>query len=990
MKLQNTKIGTQLKIWFAMLFVCCGILATVSYMQSNERFIRTQTLYEHPLQVRHAVGLLEVDILSLQVATRDLILAGNDTETQAATQQLELSKADASIQFDLLRDLYLGPKTDVDNAYNAYVEWRTSLEETARLAIAGQIEEATLTLQSKGTTELQREKMQTHLQAVNEFAINKADTLYADYITLHKQMNIQFALWMVAICSLSLFVIFILLRNIRKPITILSQATQRLHNGDLSSRSEYAYRNEFGDLSASFNMMADRIQSNRILSDRTANLTEAMLVDAGTGNFFKSLLEVLSANTGSQMAAIYLKSDVNDTFEYYESIGMDGKARDSFSSEQFEGEFGAAIFTREIHHIRNIPDDSRFLFQTVGGTFVPREIITIPILASEKLIAIISLASLHAYEAHAISLIENTMNMMGARIEGILVNRKIASLLTEMEQKNRELDAQTNELTAQKAELSQQNVELETQKNQLFEASRLKTNFLSNMSHELRTPLNSVIALSSVLHRRLNKMIPEEEYSYLEIIERNGKNLLTLINDILDISRIEAGREEVEITTFNMKNLIEEVVNLIQPQATQKNIDILNQAGNLELRLTTDANKCRHILQNLIGNAVKFTEKGNVQIVASVHKKAVNIAIKDTGIGIAEEHLAHIFEEFRQADGSTSRRFGGTGLGLAIARKYANLLGGDISVTSTTGVGSTFTLSLPMLYDEDKRIIDKTSTPDIRPASLRHPDQPMSGNGEKIILLVEDSEPAIIQMKDLMEESGHKMLVARNAGEAYEIIEHTIPNAMILDLMMPGVDGFEVLKSIREKEATSYLPVLILTAKHITKEDLKFLKRNNVHQLIQKGDINRVDLQNAVTAMLYPAKKEVKTPKREVAAIEGKPLILVVEDNLDNLITVQAVLAGKYSVIVAVDGAEGVEMARKYVPHLILMDISLPGMDGIDSFHEIRKMPTLQKVPIIALTASAMTQDRETILSHGFDGYIAKPIIENELFDGIEEVLYGK
>jgi signal transduction histidine kinase len=188
------------------------------------------------------------------------------------------------------------------------------------------------------------------------------------------------------------------------------------------------------------------------------------------------------------------------------------------------------------------------------------------------------------------------------------------------------------------------------------------------MSHELRTPLNSVIALSGVLYRRLANRIPEEEYSFLEVIERNGKHLLSLINDILEISRIEAGREEIEITEFDAGSLAADVVSLIQPQAKQKKIELLQTARASDLFITSDANKCRHILQNIIGNSVKFTEKGKVEVAARKSYNNIVITVADTGIGVAEDQLPHIFEEFRQADGSASRRFGGTGLGLAIAK----------------------------------------------------------------------------------------------------------------------------------------------------------------------------------------------------------------------------------------------------------------------------------------------------------------------------------
>jgi len=585
-------------------------------------------------------------------------------------------------------------------------------------------------------------------------------------------------------------------------------------------------------------------------------------------------------------------------------------------------------------------------------------------------------------------LINNLLYTLSARIEGVLSYQKIQLFANKLETQNTELEAQKNELEAQSAELNEQNRELEMQKIQLSEASRLKTNFLSNMSHELRTPLNSVIALSGVLNRRLVNKIPDDEYSYLEVIERNGKHLLELINDILDISRIEAGKEEVEVTKFSSNNLISEVIGMILPQANQKKIELKQLANDTDIIIRGDSHKCRHILQNLIGNAVKFTEKGAVEISTDVKGDQVIIKVKDSGIGISEEHISYIFDEFRQADAGTSRKYGGTGLGLAIAKKYANLLGGTIEVISISGEGSTFTFILPLTYASDNRISETDS--EYNKFSITVPVIHQQSGPLKTILLVDDSDPAIIQLKDFMEETGYKILVARSGAEALDIISRIIPDAMILDLMMPGMDGFEVLQTIRNAEPTAHIPVLILTAKQITKEDLKFLKRNNVHQLIQKGDVNRIELLNSISKLVVSEKKYVKTESKEIIPIIGMPVILVVEDNPDNMLTVKAILGKNYTIIEAVDGSQGIIMAIKHTPHLILMDIALPGVDGIEAFKAIRNTGQLAHIPIVALTASAMILDRETILSHGFDGYIAKPIDEKVFFNTVNQILYGK
>lgn len=389
---------------------------------------------------------------------------------------------------------------------------------------------------------------------------------------------------------------------------------------------------------------------------------------------------------------------------------------------------------------------------------------------------------------------------------------------------------------------------------------------------------------------------------------------------------------------------------------------------------------------------MKFTDKGYVEVTAHQQEDCLHIVVRDTGIGIAKEHLPYIFDEFRQADGSTSRKYGGTGLGLAISKKYAQLLGGSIRVKSTPEQGSEFTLTLPLVIPRAHKVMESENVPEayVSSAPSSVTENKASELSQKTVLLVEDNESAVIQIRDMVEEMGIQVRVSQSAAQALRLIEQSIPDAIVLDLMMPDVDGFKVLEILRNADATARVPVLILTAKHITKEELKFLKRNNIHQLIQKGDIKYAELQQAIRNMLTPQPAEPEAPVRSPSRPTGKPVVLVVEDHPDNMITVRALLSEHHTVLEAMDATEGIRLAEEQVPDLILMDIALPDISGIEAFQRIRAMRALQHIPIIALTASAMLQDREAILSYGFDAFIAKPIIAKDFYERIQEVLYGK
>jgi CheY-like chemotaxis protein len=315
-------------------------------------------------------------------------------------------------------------------------------------------------------------------------------------------------------------------------------------------------------------------------------------------------------------------------------------------------------------------------------------------------------------------------------------------------------------------------------------------------------------------------------------------------------------------------------------------------------------------------------------------------------------------------------------------------LEGKIEVKSELGKGSEFTLIIPLKTKFLSQYISHdyssltSTTANLKAEKLDNPN-------EKTILLVEDSEPAIIQLKYMLEAEGYNLEVAKDGGEAMKSLTSRLPDAMILDLMMPEIDGFDVIRLVRENEKTKLLPIIILTAKHIEKKDYDFFKTNNIIQLIQKGDVNKIELLNAVAKMLTSKIDIHEKPTIKFQKIEGKPLVLIVEDNPDNMITTKALIDEKFEILEALNGFEGVEQAIKYKPNLILMDIALPEMNGIEAFKRIRQNESTKDIPIVVLTASAMKGEKEKILSYGFDGYITKPIEEKIFFNTINQVLYG-
>ncbi|MDP3453169.1 MAG: ATP-binding protein [Bacteroidales bacterium] len=850
MKIRDFKIGTQLKIGFGLILIFITLLSYIAWKQTDRMGEQTSKLYNHSLVVRRAIGQLKYDVLIIHRGMKDLVLTDNKDDLLEILSEIEFSKSNVLSQLALIKERFQGPPEYVESAHANFIKWNTIREETINIYNSGKGPQAAGRTLRRGVGGEQVDVILADLLRIDKESYKIADENYERTLKLNKTLNLQLTVFTLFILLISLIIIYILMHNIRAPLTELLNLATLFISGDTGVRSSYSSRNEFGRLSASFNRLAESIEDELELNKRSVTIAKLMVGEDDSHRFSHILLRALADYTGAQMGALYMLSEDRSMFEHYECIGMNYEGCRPFSAKNYEGEFGKALSTGKIQYVRSIPEDCRFSFSTVTGDFKPKEIITIPVISSGECVAMISLCSLSGFDKSSLNLIFTIHNTINARMSGILAYRKIVKVSAlleqqnsrleqqklELEQQKRELESQKSELYALTDELTEHNRELDIQKEQLSEASRLKTTFLSNMSHELRTPLNSVIALSGVLGRRLNGKIPPEEHGYLDVISRNGKQLLELINDILDLAKIESGREDLIMSVFNITTLIDEAVDMISPLAVQKGLTIKRETPEHEITVKSDYGRCRHIIQNILSNAVKFTIEGEITI--SSYKDGENAVIKvaDTGIGIDKDHIPYIFDEFRQVDSTNSKSYGGSGLGLAIAKKNALLIGGEILVESTKGIGSIFTTLIPAYF--------------VSPEESTTGQSKESSGSLRRILIVEDTEALVIQLRDILEEEGYIVDSAVNGVEALKKLSVKNPDALILDLMMPEMDGFETLKKIREQKRTSMIPILILTAKYLDREELSQLKHNNVQQLIRKGDISKDQLLKAVETMI--------------------------------------------------------------------------------------------------------------------------------------------
>lgn len=810
-------------------------------------------------------------------------------------------------------------------------------------------------------------------------------------------------------------VALIISKSISRPIIEIDAIAQQFSSGDFSVRNEISSLDELGSLASKFNLMADMTESRLQIQKGVVDISETIIGKSSMQEFSFDLLKQLMEITSANMGTFYILNEASMEYEHFVSVGANKELLKSFSAENPEGEFGNVLSKKSIYYLRDIPEDTVFKFQTTAGNAIPKEIITIPILVEDTVVVLISLVNIHKFSKDCYDILKQSLLAINTSYSDLMANERTRILAEQLTRTNQQLEAQTEELQNQTEELKGQNLELEMQRNQVEEATRLKSEFLSNMSHELRTPLNSIMALSRVLIMQAKDKLSEEENNYLEIVERNGKQLLSLINDILDLSKIEAGKMDFYLQTISLKTILNNIGDSLQPIVREKDLYFkMDIADDLPMIETDDA-KLHQVLQNIISNSVKFTEKGGVDILVKYNSEKVCLTIKDTGIGIPEDELPHIFEEFRQVDGTSSRLYEGTGLGLAIAKKLIRNLGGDIQVKSKFEEGSIFIVTLPIKWHGVADLPNISTFQALRPEpeekiilagleKVRKTSKAEKIKSETRILLVEDNETTVIQMKVVLEREGYKLDVTRDGRQALEYIKHTIPDGIILDLMMPEVDGFEVLEKIRNTEATRRIPVLILTAKNLTREDLSRLSANHIQQLVQKGDIGKEKLLFKIQLMLgnEPHIKEeekrkkvkdkvVKSVKQirsnRTTQIEGLPRVLVVEDNPDNMTTIKAILKDDYNVLEAYDGKQGLNIARTELPDVILLDIALPKMDGMEVVNVVKNSEELKNIPVIAVTARAMKADRDIIMAAGFDDYISKPIDQKLLLKRIEKWL---
>ncbi|HKV87158.1 MAG TPA: response regulator, partial [Candidatus Dormibacteraeota bacterium] len=705
-----------------------------------------------------------------------------------------------------------------------------------------------------------------------------------------------------------------------------------------------------------------------------------------------------------------------------------------------EGLVGQCAIEKKRIVVTEVPVDYIKISSGLGES-KPANIVVLPVLFEGYTRAVIELASFTPFSATHMDFLDQLTESIGIVLNTIDANSRTEELLKQSQSLANELQSQqdqlqrTNEELAEKArQLSQQNSEIEQRRNELEAAkslveekaeqlaltSRYKSEFLANMSHELRTPLNSLLILAQELAANPEGNLLMKQVEYATIIRSSGTDLLKLINDILDLSKIESGTVVMDITNWpleELKPMLERTFRHVA-EATRLGFSI-DIRPDVPETISTDPQRLQQILNNLLSNAFKFTERGSVEFVAQLatsgwsqsHEtlnrasQVVSFSVIDTGIGIPLEKQLSVFEPFAQGDGSTSRKYGGTGLGLSICRDLTHLLGGDIKLRSEPGVGSVFTVYLPVGSPSQLRRISAVQAANGRdggqlvPAqepvavgagSMRWHAEPVSAtvelaprDGVKSVLIVEDDPIQRQHIVELIRSVNARMTDVATGDEAVELLQTETFDCVILDLGLPGVSGWRVIEQMQADADLRSIPVVVYTAKQLTRKEESRLGRA-AKSIVIKDVRSPERLQSEILSVLAAetatdagANGNGAGPD---AALEGRK-VLVVDDDIRNIFALTALLERHGMDVESVDsGQEALDLmnARDDID-VAIVDVMMPEMDGYETMARIRELATYRNRPIIALTAKAMKGDREKCIEAGASDYIAKPVNSGEL-----------
>ncbi|WP_294819678.1 response regulator [uncultured Flavobacterium sp.] len=803
-------------------------------------------------------------------------------------------------------------------------------------------------------------------------------------------------------------------------IRVISEIASAISGGDFAIRVKDTESDALGTVGVSLNNMAAALDTSfTSLSEKEwlqtgiAELNKVMIGEKTPEQLTQDVVAYIAAYTGSSAGVVYLPD--NETL--YPVAGfsyLPNKNRERIPFGQ--GLTGQAAASGEIMELSDISSNSIRITYALGEV-KPRHVVAVPLI-DDKLAGVVELASLKELTALQIEFLASAAHNIAVAITTAQSRKRVQELLeeteaqseelrvqhSELESMNAELETQTEKLQASEEELRVQQEELQQTNEELAERSvlleernmeiqkksedlelttRYKSEFLANMSHELRTPLNSILLLSRLLSENNDENMNDEQVEFAKVIQSSGNGLLGLIDEILDLSKIEAGKMELEFLDVSVKEITDNLKALFTEVARQKKIEFKVITNDAPLVIRTDKMRLEQILKNLISNAIKFTARGSV--ILEVRKqegneKQVCFVVKDTGIGIPPEKQPLIFEAFQQADGSTKRKYGGTGLGLSISRELTKLLRGDITLKSEVNEGSEFTLCLPVIGSASPAQISVTREPEISPAADVQPsaerqkqeeekakyisevipedvpdDRGSVAESDKVILIVEDDVNFARSLLEFTRKRGYKGVVSVRGDMALDLALLFKPVGVLLDIQLPIKSGWEVMEELKGNVQTRHIPVHIMSSHKMKQESLL------------KGAVNFLD-----KPVAFEQIPEVFRRIEQIINRESQK-VLIIEDNPKHAKALAYFLETfNINSEVKSEISEGVNTLKNSDVECVILDMGIPDKQAYDVLENIKKNTGLENLPVIVFTGKSLSLKEELKIKKYADSIIVK------------------
>jgi HAMP domain-containing protein/DNA-binding response OmpR family regulator/nitrogen-specific signal transduction histidine kinase len=795
----------------------------------------------------------------------------------------------------------------------------------------------------------------------------------------------------------------LLAANLTNQVRAIAEVATAVTQGDLTRSIQVEARGEVAELKDNINTMinnlrltTDRNNEQDWLKTNLARFTGMLQGQRDLATVGRLLLSELTPLVNAHQGVLYqMEAEDSPKLRLLSAFADNGQNGHHRHLHLGEGLIGQCAMDKRRMVLTDISTEvvpiSSGLIQAR-----PRNIIVLPVLFEDQVKAVIELASLNNFTPSHLAFLEQLTASIGIVLNSIEATMQTESLLQQSQQLAAELQAQqrelqqTNEQLAQKAQqLAERNVEVERKNQEIEQArraleekaaelaltSKYKTEFLANMSHELRTPLNSILILGQQLSENPSGNLTAKQVEFARTIHGAGTDLLNLISDILDLSKIESGTVSVEAEEVFFAPLIEMISRPFRHEAENRHLAFDVQVDPQLIRMVTDAKRLQQVLKNLLSNAFKFTEQGGVRLTISIadhgwssdhpalkgSATVVAFAVTDTGIGIPPEKQKIIFEAFQQADASTSRRFGGTGLGLAISRELANLLGGEIQLHSSLGQGSTFTLYLPLTYvgpatkfastlqpftsaQQPVTALSTARLPDIATEAIID-DRDTLQPDDMSLLIVEDDPYYLRMLVDLARDVGFKVLAAQRGAEALDLARNYHPMAVSLDVFLPDMLGWNVLSQLKHDPMTRHIPVQMVTLD----DDRQHGLARGAFAFLTKP---------ATTTGLETALIRLK----DYTATSRKRLLVVEDDPAESMGISELLGYDDIEILTASGGIEALQMLREQAIDCVVLDLRLPDMTGFAVLEQMRDEDALRDVPVVVFTGKELSPEEDAQL----------------------------